>query len=348
MKKRILAVILSIGMAVSFLGGCTRHATKKPTSEVVDVAETEKYALILNGSNNQYEKLIAQGFESVMKEANKDYVVKTPRDSRAQDQEEFVKQLTWEKVSCIAVAPLDAAALEKPLRAAMDAGIDVCAYDTPTTPDSRELFINQTDTDQIAVTLMDAVLDLSGGMGQWAILSSSSTAANQNEWINRMRETMKDDKYKGLEMVEVAYGDDQYQRVYDQTKALLQNYPDLKTICVPSTAELPAAAAAVEDARSHVKLTGFGLPSEMADHIGANKAVPYMYLWNPDDLGRLTAYVSVALHNGKITGELGEKFKAGDMGEFEVTRSEDEGTQVIVGSPYKFDQDNIERWKDIF
>lgn len=351
MKKRILAAILTGVMLVTGLSGCTKHATKKePDSSVVDVASTEdeKYVLILQNEDSAYEDRIVDGFRQAMEDTGKAYVIETPADNPAQDQEEFVEQLTKEKVSAIAIAPADADALSDSLKAALDAGIDVCSYDTPATPESRELFINQTSTEQIAVTMMDAVLDLSSGTGQWAILSSSSTAAKQNEWIDAMRKTMKDDKYSNLEMVEVAYSDDQEQKAYDQTKSLLLSYPDLKVICVPSTNALPAAAKAVQDSGSSVKVTGFGLPSEMADYVGSDKCVPYFYLWNPSDLGQLTGYVCVALHSGKITGKLGEKFKAGSMGNFEVTKSADKGTEVIVGSPYKFDRTNIDAWKDVF
>lgn len=351
MNRRIFAAILTGIMVITGCSGCTRHASKKePASSVVDVSSTENetYALILQNADSAYEKRIVDGFQQAMNDTGKDYVVKTPGDNPVQDQEDFVEQLTKQKVSAIAIAPSDAEALADSLKAALDAGIDVCAYDTPATPESRELFINQTGTEQIAVTMMDAVLDLSSGTGQWAILSSSSTAAKQNEWIEAMRKTMKDEKYANLEMVEVAYSDDQEQKAYDQTKSLLLSYPDLKVICVPSTSALPAAAKAVKDAGSSVKVTGFGLPSEMTDYVGSSGCVPYFYLWNPVDLGKLTGYVSVALHSGKITGALGEKFKAGSMGNFEVTKSADNGTEVIVGSPYKFDQTNIDQWKDVF
>lgn len=351
MNRRFFAAVLVGIMVVAGCSGCTKHASKKePASSVVDVASTEneKYALILESADGSYEQRIEDGFAQAMKDTGKEYIVETPGDNPAQDQEKFVEELIRQKVSAIAIAPADADALEDSLKEALNAGIDVCAYDTPATPDSRELFINQTGTEQISVTLMDAVLDLSSGTGQWAILSSSSTAAKQNEWIDAMRKTMKDEKYSNLEMVEVAYSDDQYQKAYDQTKSLLLSYPDLKVICVPSTRALPAAAKAVEDSGSGVKVTGFGLPSEMLDYVGSSKPVPYFYLWNPVDLGKLTGYVSVALHSGKITGKLNEKFKAGSMGSFEVTKSADNGTEVIVGSPYKFDETNIEQWKDVF
>ena len=68
---------------------------------------------------------------------------------------------------------------------------------------------------------MDAVLDITGGEGQWAILSATSQATNQNAWIDAMKEIMKEDKYSKLELVEVAYGDDEPQKSTDQTQACL-------------------------------------------------------------------------------------------------------------------------------
>ncbi len=74
-------------------------------------------------------------------------------------------------------------------------------------------------------------------------LSATSQAANQNAWIDAMKKIMEeDDKYSKLELVEVAYGDDEPQKSTDQTAALLEKYPDLKVICAPTTVGIAAAA----------------------------------------------------------------------------------------------------------
>lgn len=73
-----------------------------------------------------------------------------------------------------------------------------------------------------------------------------------------------------------------------------------------------------------------------------------MFLWNPEDVGRLGAYTSIALVNEEITGAVGDKFTAGDLGDYEVTEASDGGTEVILGSPFKFDPSNIEEWKDVY
>lgn len=90
----------------------------------------------------------------------------------------------------------------------------------------------------------------------------------------------------------------------------------------------------------------------MAEYIGSDDAhsCPYMFLWNPVDLGKLSAYVSAALVDGTITGAVGETFEAADMDEspYTITEAGDGGTEVILGAPFKFDPDNIADWKDVY
>ena len=57
----------------------------------------------------------------------------------------------------------------------------------------------------------------------------------------------------------------------------------------------------------------------------------------PSDLGYLAAYAAKALVDGDITGEEGDTFKAGKLGEFTVGA---DGV-VLLGDPFVFNEDNI-------
>lgn len=83
----------------------------------------------------------------------------------------------------------------------------------------------------------------------------------------------------------------------------------------------------------------------MASYI-ENGVSPWMYLWNPIDVGYAAGYASVELVNGK-TGALGETFEIGELGSFEVVEDGD-GTQIMLGDPFKFDSSNISEWKDVY
>lgn len=369
MKKKLVSAILCAAMAVSLLAGCGGSAetaapaeagtteapaaeAEAPAAEAEAEAQTatgdEVYALVTKAAGNPFNEKVASGFQEVCDSLGVNCVIKHPESATAEAQITMINELVAQGVSSIAIAANDYDALQPALNAAMNAGIKVATYDSNANPDSRLLFVNQAGIMEIGQTLMDAVLDISGGEGQWAVLSATSQAANQNAWIDAMKRVMEDEKYAGLELVEVAYGDDEYQKSVDQTQALLQNYPDLKVICAPTTVGIMAAAKVLQDEGSACKLTGLGLPSEMADYVGDDKSCPYMYLWNPIDLGRLSAHTSIALVAGTITGAAGETYDAGDMGSYEIGSADDGGTEVILGPPFKFDPSNIDEWKSVY
>lgn len=134
--------------------------------------------------------------------------------------------------------------------------------------------------------LVDSIYDMTGGEGQFAVLSATSTATNQNSWIAAMEQIIAGDaKYENLEWVVTVYGDDESQKSYDETESLMTNYPDLKVICCPTTVGILACAQAVQNSGSAIKVAGLGLPSEMNGYVGEGLPCPYMYLWNPIDVG---------------------------------------------------------------
>ena len=48
---------------------------------------------------------------------------------------------------------------------------------------------------------MDAAYDMCGGSGEFAILSATSQATNQNAWIEALQKIMEgDEKYKDMEL----------------------------------------------------------------------------------------------------------------------------------------------------
>ena len=55
----------------------------------------------------------------------------------------------------------------------------------------------------------------------------------------------------------------------------------------------------------------------------------------------------MALRTGLVDGDEGEQFKIEDS-VFTVTKAADDGTEVIVGEPIRFDSNNIAEWKDVF
>lgn len=347
MKKSIIGFILAAATIAALFTSCGNENAKASGSK------EKSYAIITKAAGNPYNEKAAEGFKSVIEASGGKCIVKHPEAATADAQISVIQSLISQGVSSIAIAANDENALQAALEEAMEAGIKVSSFDSKTNVNSRQTFANQAGVKEVAQALMDAVYDLAGGEGDWAILSATSQATNQNAWIDSMKKiASSDSKYSKLNLVEIAYGDDEAQKSTDQTQALLAKYPNLKVLCSPTTVGIAAAAKVLQDQSSACKLTGLGLPSEMAEYIGndARHSCPYMFLWNPLDLGKLAAYISIALVDGSITGAKGDTFTAGDMpnSPYTVVAADDGGTEVILGAPFKFDPTNIGEWKTVY
>lgn len=98
-----------------------------------------------------------------------------------------IQNLISQGVDAICIAANDENSLQAALEEAAEEGIKVSCLDSKVNPQSRMTFVNQAGVTEIGQALMDAVYDLAGGEGDWAILSATSQAANQNAWIDAMK-----------------------------------------------------------------------------------------------------------------------------------------------------------------
>ena len=260
-----------------------------------------------------------------------------PTEATPDAQVSFINTATQQGVDAIAVAANDPQAICDALNEARDNDVKVITFDSDTNPECRDLFINQADAAGIAKAQVDMIAEQIGDEGQIAILSAAANATNQNTWIDLMLEDIEAN-HPNIEVVETVYGDDDDQTSFDKTAALLQTYPELKGIVSPTTVGIAAAARylSTSDAKGEIALTGLGSPGQMREYI-EDGTVTEFALWNPEELGYLTAYAANALVAGEITGAEGDTFEAGDLGSYTVGAD----STVVLGEPYRFNAENI-------
>jgi rhamnose transport system substrate-binding protein len=223
-------------------------------------------------------------------------------------------------------------------------GTKIVAFDSDV--NCRSLFINQADTETIGRSQVQLLAKLMGYKGQFAILSAASTATNQNAWIKYMKLELKRKIYKNMKLVKIYYGNDNPAQSRQATVSMLQAYPNLKGIESPTTVGISSAAQYLSTSKykNKVALTGLGLPSQMKKYVH-NGTVKKFALWNPENLGYLAGYAVSALSDGKITGKVGETFKAGKLGTYKIINGPDKKPQVILGPPFVFDITNVDKFK---
>ena len=99
----------------------------------------------------------------------------------------MINSLIAQKVDAIAISANDADALVPALKKAMERGITVISWDSGVAPEGRQMHLNPSDTDLIGETIIKLAADYLPEGGDVAILSATSTATNQNAWIEEMK-----------------------------------------------------------------------------------------------------------------------------------------------------------------
>lgn len=343
--KRVVSTIVSLALILSTMAGCGGTASKSSSNTA---GGKKKFAIIFKNTGNPYGEKMMEGFKKAVEEVGGEAILKAPDKPTAEAQIQMIEELVSQKVDCIAISGNDPDALQPALKKAMDKGIKVLSLDSAVNAKSRITHVNQADPERIGRVQIQAISEMIGGKGEIAVLSATSQATNQNAWIEWMKKELEDPKYKDVKLVKVAYGDDLRDKSVSETEALLKSYPNLKGIIAPTTVGIAAAGKVLTDKglKGKVQLTGLGLPSEMAEYIESG-VCQWMYLWNPIDVGFLTGYTADALIKGTVAGKAGDKFKAGRLGDKEVVK-DGEGTQIMLGDPFKFDAKNIAEWKKVY
>jgi rhamnose transport system substrate-binding protein len=325
-------------------------ATEAPAAPAVTEAPAAPaagpftFVLVPKNLGNPYFDTANDGAQKAAEELKVTVTYTGPATADATQQIQLINSLIAQKVSGMAISADDSDALVPTGKDAISAGIPVISFDSAIAKDGRILHLVQAEDAGIAAIQIKMALDLTGpDGGKIAILSATSTAPNQNAWIELMKEELKKPEYAKLELVDVVYGDDDDTKSYNEAQALFKKYPDLKVIIAPTTVGIAASGRAVTDAKliDKVFVTGLGTPNQMRDYV-KNGAAPKFALWNPADLGYLAIYTLEAIASGKIKGAEGDKFTAGTLGEFTIRSDETTGLNILLGLPFVWDKDNID------
>jgi rhamnose transport system substrate-binding protein len=268
-------------------------------------------------------------------------------DNSVAGQIEIVTNAATQQVDAVMISNNAGDQIVPAVQSAAEAGVVVVTWDSPIpSAEGESVFVAQVDFDETGEVMAEMARSILGeDGGQFAILSASPDAANQNAWIAALNEALTDPVYENLELVDTVYGNDESEESYQQALALVDQNPDLGLIMAPTTVGIAAAAKAMQDEGlcDDVKVSGLGLPDEMRSYTESGCA-PEFALWSFVDLGYLTYYVTYGIATGQIEAADGETFNAGRMGTYtiEVDPTRDSGLRVLMGPFTVYTAENID------
>src|SRR5918999_6583752 len=294
MKTRLslLASVISLALIAAACGG----GSEEPT-ETTSQAGAAGGVVTLQGGK-EFKSILLPKFTGVAvfdqanqgaQEAAKELGVDAAQflgptaDNSVAGQIEIMTNAATQGVNAVMISNNAGDQIEPAVGQLVDAGATVVSWDSPIpSGEGESVFVAQVDFDETGTVMADMALNILGDEGgEFAILSASPDAANQNAWIKALEEALTDSKYASLELVDTVYGNDESEKSYDEALGLVDKHPNLKLIMAPTTVGIAAAGKAMTDEGlcDKVKVSGLGLPDEMKEYTLSGCA-PKFALWS--------------------------------------------------------------------
>jgi rhamnose transport system permease protein len=316
-----------------------QSGARSPAQSQNPVASGKKnvIAMMPKAKGDPYFISCRKGAEEAAKELGAELLWDGPTDLDPAKQNEVVEAWITRGVDAIAVSVENKEGISTVLRKAREKGIKVITWDADSEKDARDFLINQATPQGIGETLTDEAARIMGSSGEFAIITASLSAANQNEWIKFIRQRLAE-KYPDMKLVAIQPSDGDRDKAFAETQNVLKVYPNVKLVMGIAAPAVPGVAEAVKQSgRKDVKVTGLSLPNMCKPYIKEG-IIDSIVLWNTGDLGYLTVYAANGLSNSSFkSGDT--KISAGRLNQIEVV-----GDEVRLGKPFIFNKENIDNF----
>jgi rhamnose transport system substrate-binding protein len=240
--------------------------------------------------------------------------------------------------AAITISGDDPNAVAPALKQAMRAGIVVSSYNADVAPSARRFFINQASNTSIAQYIVNTTAAQTGGKGNFLLISSTSTAANQNAWIAEMKIYIPA-KYPHMHLAQIIPGNDDPATVLSVTSSYLAAHKSTTTGVIVIGGGMSGAIKAEQQLGINphsMPVSGLCIPSDIRADMLAG-LIKNCVLWSPAE----NAYADIYAINAYIHGKLSANgtFSVGKYGTAQM-----HDWVASVGLPVVFTKANINQY----
>ena len=377
--KKNLKKAMAMGLATTM--ALAAPAAVSAAGDTSDVSGS--HVFMFKSVCNAFGVIMYEGFSSYMEQVGENCTEKSPAETTVAAQVQLIDEAITQGCKSISISTNGDTGFDEVFGKAQEKGVPIVSVDSSASADYRVTHNNQASTEDIGAmqvraavlqvlgvaydpedatmekTVEAALADYDGDEIRLGVLSAGIDTPVQNGWIAVMEKELQKDIYKGKVSPELnkKYGDDEATKSTTQAQAFLAEN-NVDAIISPTTVGIAAAGEVLTQAKSDIKLTGLGLPSEMKNYMPATAdddefsfVCPYMMLWDVSHLGASTAAIQMAVQNDGFDGSEGSTVDMEAWGEYdaETFTAEDNGdggTGVLTGQPYVFYKDNMAEWVD--
>jgi ribose transport system substrate-binding protein len=195
-------------------------------------AKDKVFALVPKAMNNPFFDQARDGCQKAAKEIGGiECLYIGPADATEQEQVELVQDLITKKVDGIGVSAANAPAIATVLARAKAANIPVVTWDSDLLPQDKGMRATYIGTvnEQVGVQVAQRAMALKPNGGTYCIQTGGPAAANMNDRIKGMTETLPQEKWKQVAGCPL-YNNDDFPLSLTQLTDILAKYPTIDAV----------------------------------------------------------------------------------------------------------------------
>ncbi len=312
--KKVLALVLALTMIMAFAGCSGNTPSSTPASTAGGGTESKGETPTPAGGKSLFICPKSVGFDywTACEKGVKDAaaalgytaVFNGPSEVDSAKQINMIEDMLTKKISGLAAAPNDAAAVGPVFDRAIEQGVNTITFDTDAPTTNRSWYVGPDSDYSMGQQIAEMIAEEMGGEGELAFMVASLGAENQVAKVEGAKAVLES-KYPKISIVTTVVSDDDNQKAFANAQNLLSTYPNLKGILGFAGAEAPQAAEAVTQAiangdvkEGQIKITGIGFPSQCRPYVKSG-ILKQVLSWNPEVMGIVTVHVLAAMEEGR-------------------------------------------------
>ena len=272
-------------------GGSSASASSKNSKVIVLIPKQTSDPFFTNAEKGAKQAAAQLGYTI-------DYV--GPITADASGQVTTIENAIRQKPAAITISGDDPNAVAPALEQAMKAGIVVSSYNADVAPAARQFFVSQASDEGIAEAIVDTMAAQTHDKGHFLLVTSTSTAANQNTWLAYMRKYIPT-KYPQMNIDQVIPGNDDPATVLSVTSSYLSAHKSTTTGVWVIGGGMSGAIKAEQQQGINphtIPIAGLCIPSDVKVDVNSG-LIKNCLLWSPAD----TAYADVYAINAAMQGQ---------------------------------------------
>jgi simple sugar transport system substrate-binding protein len=298
--KAVITGVTSVAacLALAACGSTTDSSKGSGTSGSKDPKDMTMVTVVKVSGVGWFDRM-EEGVKAYAKRTGADARQEGADDASPEKQVQIIENLLPQRPTAITIVPNSPESLENVAKQARAQKIVVVSHEAAGMK-NVDADIEAFDNKAYGAEMMDNLAECMGGSGQYVAMVGHLTAKTHMDWAQGALDEAKA-KYSGIQRVEDPIESKEDENVaYQNAKAILQKYPNIKGFEGSAGTDVAGIARAVQEAGLQDKtcVMGTSIPSVAKKYLG-DGSIDKIFFWDPALAGEAQLSAAALIAQGK-------------------------------------------------